>query len=184
MWLRLKKQCVGAAGCAGSQRRGNTLLVFSLLAEAKEGEITRSAAVCAVWTGGLRRASASRGYRRQVRAAGSASRRPWGSIHLGSLDVLRQPARWQPAQPVDRECRTPVHFPGGQNQNVFEAVMKAQSDELACFLFSQSPAFLYFCVCSLPSFFFSLFFCLPLFSTKEGRHTYSALSHKTKGNLG
>lgn len=45
---------------------------------------------------------------------------------------------------VDRECRTPVHFPGGQNQNVFEAVMKAQSDELACFLFSQSPAFFVF----------------------------------------
>lgn len=69
-----------------------------------------------------------------------------------------------------------MHFPGGQNQNVFEAVMKAQSDELACFLFSQSPAFLYFCVCSLPSFFFS-FFLSPSFFHKGGKiHIFCILS--------
>lgn len=54
---------------------------------------------------------------------------------------------------------------------MFEVVVKAQPNELGCFLFFGGPLiFIYFCVYTLPV------------STKEGGCTYSAVSHKTKGN--
>lgn len=73
---------------------------------------------------------------------------------------------------VDRECRKPVHFPGGQNQNMFEAVMKAQPDKLGCFLFLGGLLFLYFCDSSLPLFFFSFFFFSVslFFQSREDTH--------------
>ena len=78
---------------------------------------------------------------------------------------------------VDRECRKPVHFPGGQNQNVFEAVMKAQPDKLGCFLFLGGLLFLYFCDSSLPLFFFfSSFFLSPSFSKAGKIHIFCIIS--------